>query len=113
MRKILTMRVWVLIIAIVLAVLAINPNPWAKGIEIKSVREGSEVSSYNIKSNEKLISVNNIRADTIQQYNEEISKLQFSPVNIKLTTSEGTFEYSNTGDLGFIQENLTIVSLYE
>ena len=113
MRKILTMRVWILIVAIVLAILAINPNPWAKGIEIKSVREGSEVSSYNIKSNEKLISVNNIRVDTIQQYNEEISKLQFSPVNIKLTTSEGTFEYSNTGDLGFIQENLTIVSLDE
>ena len=113
MKKIFTVRVWILVIALFLAVLAINPAPTAKGIEIKSIKEGSEVSTYNIKSGEKLLSVENVEIKTIKDYLDQVSKLDFKSVNIKLVTDQETFEYSTLGNLGFTQSNLSVVSLNE
>lgn len=113
MKKILTVRVWILIIALFLAVLAISPRPWAKGIEIKSVREGSEASKYNIKPGENLLSVNGKSVATIKDYLDKISELEFTPVKVSLKTDQGSAEYSTTGNLGFLYENQTITSIDE
>ena len=58
MKKLFTLRVWILVFFLVLSLLAINPRPWASGIVIKSIEPDSPASFAGIKSGEQVMSIN-------------------------------------------------------
>ncbi len=67
-KKFMTMRMWILLIAIVLSLMAINPNPWAAGIQIKSVGQNSLEAEQGIKSGEILKSINGQAIETLSDF---------------------------------------------
>ena len=77
LKKILTdRRVIVLLVAVVVAFVFINPNPWRQGLEIRSVDEGSPADAIGIDSREKIISVNAKRVNTVRDFRELASGLE-------------------------------------
>ncbi|MCG2717385.1 MAG: hypothetical protein L6408_00930 [Nanoarchaeota archaeon] len=110
-KKFMTMRMWILLIAIVLSLMAINPNPWASGIQIKSVGQGSLEAEQGIKSGEILKSINGQAIETLQDFAKIIKSFEKEPIEIKLETDEGDFKYTTLNNIGFeTYENLTVIS---
>ena len=77
-KKLLTVRVWIFLIAIVLCIMAINPRPWASGVEIKGIVESSIESQQGFTVGEKIISVDNKEIATVKDYIEAISSYSSS-----------------------------------
>lgn len=77
-------RVIILIVSILLAIVAIHPNPYNKGVAIRIVRPNSSASLAGIApptsgppmSREVIISMNNIPITSMKDYYEFISKLK-------------------------------------
>ena len=85
-KKIFThWRVILTLIAIVLAVVSIHPNPFAKGVTIRAVAVNSSASMAGIESpkpttspmsRERIISMNNVPIETLEDYYGFISTLK-------------------------------------
>lgn len=110
MRKI-PFRVWVLIISLVFAVLAINPRPWASGIEIRSVDSGSPEFEAGLRSGEIVKEVNHQKIESLINYQGVVDQLGFNEQTIKVKTDRGEVEYPTTGTLGFVHEDLIVRSV--
>ena len=110
-KKIMTIRMWILVISLVLAVIAISPNPWASGVVVKSVTESSQLSTLGIKSGEKILAVNGEQISAITDYQNALGKLLFVPVKISLDTDKGEVSYDRIGDLGFSYKDLVISNI--
>ncbi len=67
-KKVLSVRVIILIVALISAVLAINPNPWASGIEVGSVR--GVAAENGLKIGSIVNSVNGKAANTVDEFNK-------------------------------------------
>jgi preprotein translocase subunit SecD len=86
LKKIIThWRIILALIAIVLALVAIHPNPFVKGLAIRSVAFNSSASLAGIESpkptaspmsRERIISMNNIPIENIEDYYDFISTLK-------------------------------------
>ncbi len=110
-KKLLTIRVWILILAVVLSLLAISPNPWATGIQIKSVAQGSIEAEQGIKPGEILLSINDQSINSLADFAKVIKELQKDPQNITVSTNKGEFEYQIIDNIGFeTDENLSVIS---
>jgi S1-C subfamily serine protease len=68
-------RVWILIIALALAILAINPSPYAEGIQIKSIEQG-EATDAGIAIGQILTHINGEPIDSLVEYNQIATSLQ-------------------------------------
>jgi len=77
-------KVWFLIICLLLSVIALHPNPFAKGVAIRSVVKDSAASFAGISnpspnsapmSREVITSINNVPIINIDDYNNVISSL--------------------------------------
>ncbi len=112
-KKIFTIRVWIVIIALILSIVAINPNPWAEGVKIKSVRESSDISKLGVKTNEIILAVNGEPVNTLQDYQRAIDKMQFALVDINLKTDNGDVHYSAVGDLKFTYKDTLVKEVDE
>src|SRR3989344_8161679 len=113
MLKKITPRLWILIIALVISIYAINLNPWASGIEITNVEPGSLEEQHGINNGEILKSVNDIEINTIADYYNSILKYSNLAKEIELKTDKGIYNYNASEDIGFIHDNLTIISTRE
>ncbi|MBI2667979.1 hypothetical protein HYX17_04400 [Candidatus Woesearchaeota archaeon] len=113
MLKKITPRLWILIIALVISIYAINLNPWASGIEITNVEPGSIEEQHGINNGEILKSVNDIEISTIADYYNAISKYSNPTKEIELKTDKGIYNYNASDNIGFIHDNLTIISARE
>lgn len=111
MKKFFTIRVWILLFALIFALSAINPSPGASCIEIKQVTEGSAESLAGIQEGQKLLSINHKNINTLADYHSAIASLEVPSINLTLETDQGKFTYETLGDLGFVHQNLTIVSV--
>ncbi|HLD02803.1 MAG TPA: PDZ domain-containing protein [Candidatus Nanoarchaeia archaeon] len=110
--KYLTMKVWVLIIALVFALLAINPRPWATGIEVKSVEDGSFEQQQGIKVGSKLLTINGEDIDSLSKFASIKKGLEAPPKSITVKTSTEEVSYNITDDIGFIvNNNLSIINV--
>ncbi|MFH1332511.1 MAG: PDZ domain-containing protein [archaeon] len=107
-KKIMTLRVWILLITLIITVLAINYNPWAEGIEIKTVSPNSLAAQQGIQAGQKIISVNGQEIKTTQDYQNAVSSYVNQPKEIEIDTNKGNFDYNITNSIGFEYENLTI-----
>ncbi len=100
-RKLLSTKVWILLIAVVLSLMAINPNPWATGVQIKSVEQGSLEAEQGIKPGEILKSINGESIETLSDFVSIMKGLEKEPVEIEIRTDQGVFKYSVVDDIGF------------
>jgi len=109
MVKIFTLRVWILVFFIAISLLAIRPNPFASGIEIKSVSANSLAADNGLKQDLKIIKVNDIDIKTIADYNNAVSYLNKKPVELSIVTDRSKLKVNVTNKIkiGF-DENLTI-----
>ena len=110
MKKIFSLRVWILIFFIVMSFLAINPNPWASGIVIKGIEPDSPAMLAGVKPGEQVLSINHQSVSSLPEYNSILSGFKFKEQEIVLGTDNGIFSYNTTGSLGFAHDNLTIIS---
>jgi preprotein translocase subunit SecD len=110
MKKMFTLRVWILIAVILFSILAINPSPSAKGIEVKNVESDSPLATAGLSTGEKVLTINTKPIETLEQYTLAVDDLQFKEMPLTMTTDKGSFTYNTSGNLGFIEENLTIIS---
>ena len=85
MARLFSTRVWILIIALFLALLMIDPSPLASGVEIKHIESTSPALA------------------------EETDKLIPEEQEVIIKTTEGETVYKITSELGFsVDSNLTI-----
>jgi preprotein translocase subunit SecD len=110
MKKLFTWKVWLLLIALVLAVIAINPTPGASGIEVKTIDSGSMISEQGLSQGEIILSINGAEIITLEDYNTAIDLLTYDSQEISIKTTEEEITYYITNDMGFLlDENLTIL----
>ena len=111
MAKRLSMRLWILIAALVFSLIAISPNPFAKGIVVSYVQPGSVADIAGVAVGERILEINRNQIESVADFNEEIKNLEIEPTDINIRTDKGIYNYSAAGNLGFISdENLTVVS---
>ena len=104
-------RVWVLIIALVLAAIAISPTPWAEGIEVQSVESGSDAAEFGLANGDILYSINDQTIESLEDFNSAVAELQYEEQVIVVETSLEQTAYSITNDIGFvIDENFTVLN---
>ena len=114
MAKLFSVRVWILIFVVFFAILAINPSPWAKGVEVRSVKDGSPLAEAGLSPGEIVQSINRKAVNSLSDFKSAMDVLQFIPSNLTIGTDQGTIHYSFLGDLGFVyDENLTITAVQE
>ncbi len=115
-KKIFTnIRVIILLVTLLLAIVAINPHPFAKGVAIRNVAQNSSASLAGIESpkatirpvaRERILAINNYPINHIESYYNAVSKLVANQtINLKtnkaiykLTTKEPV--YGESVDLG-------------
>ena len=103
------MRIWILIVFLILSVIAISPNPFAKGIVISSVNAGSQADLEGINPGERVFEVNRITIESVADFNLEVNKLKIHPFLLEVKTDKETYRYNATQGFGFkVDENLTV-----
>lgn len=108
-RKLMTFRVWIVIITILLSMLAINPNPWRHGLVVKSVESGSLEAEQGIMAGETLLAVNDQKVETLNEFSDIMKSLKKDPVKVTVETEEGMVSYDAERSIGLRYENLTVL----
>ena len=110
MKKFLTVRVWVLLIAILLGVIAIAPNPYAAGIEIASIDGASDAAQNGLAVGQILYEINEQELTSLQDVADILESFVYDSQEITIETSEEEITIYVTNDLGILlDENLTII----
>tara|TARA_Y100000310_G_scaffold246869_1_gene252306 strand:+ start:10791 stop:12515 length:1725 start_codon:yes stop_codon:yes gene_type:complete len=111
MAKFFTVRIWILVIAVLLSIFLINPKLDVEGIEITNVALGSVEYQQGLSSGEVIKSINNVEIKNLIDYKNSVTYLEIDSKEIILETNVSKYEYSVTDNIKFIQNNLTIVSV--
>jgi len=100
-KKIFTnVRVMVLLIFLLLAIVAIHPNPWNKGVTIRNIISNSSASLSGIESprpaqppmsREIIIALNNVPITTVEDYYDFVSGLDVNRT-IQIKTNKGFYK---------------------
>ncbi len=61
-------RVLLVLVCIIIAFIALNPNPWREGISIKSVEKGSAADLAGVKPGSHIIAVDNEKVSALQDF---------------------------------------------
>lgn len=108
MIKKLPIRIWILIIVIILSLIAIKPNPFATGLQIRSIETG-DFTDQGLSAGQKILRINDIAIQTREDFYREVQKIERLPFNITITTENKEYTYATDGKLGFkVDANLTI-----
>jgi len=116
LKKIFTnVRVIILLIFLVLAIVAIHPNPYNKGVAIRNVISNSSANIAGIQSpkpnmapmrRESIIAVNNKIINDIEDYSKAIEDLRPN-ASIQVRTNKDTYRLIVKEDLKTIELNET------
>ncbi len=108
----LTWRMWLLIICMILALIAIvNVKSFYGGIEIKSVVPNSTAMNQGLTAGEIIKQLNGQKIEDVEDYSSIVSAINVSPVQFSIITDKGNFDYeSKTLDFE-INENLSIIKV--
>jgi len=69
-------RVLILLVAVLIAFIAINPNPWREGVTIRNVEQGSAADLIGMKSGQDIIAIDNQLVKSVADYARLTSNLQ-------------------------------------
>lgn len=110
MKKFMSTRVWILIIALILGLIALAPNPWAHGIEIATIDSTSDAAQHGLKAGMILEKINDVSINSVSDLPLALKSLEHSSQNITVKTSAEEITYPITDSLGFlVDDNLTIL----
>ena len=112
-KKYLTFRVWILIIALVLSFIAIRPDPYAEGIAVATVAPESMEAQNGIAPGDIILSVEGNKINNIADFQLALNELSPEPREITVRTDNGTFVYNATDDIMFDIVNNTITDIKE
>jgi preprotein translocase subunit SecD len=101
-------RIWILILVLILAIIAINPAPFSTGLEIRSVVPGTIYSDQGLEAGEKILAINGQDVSTLSEYQEAVAYLDKEPVEINVKTDIKDYTYEVIHDIGFMTDNLTV-----
>src|SRR3989344_6686720 len=99
MAKFFTFGVWLLVFAIVVSIIAISPNPYASGVEIKSVNANSLAADNGLRQDLKILKVNNEPIKTVADYTKAISYLEKKPVELLIETDKARIKINVTNKI--------------
>src|SRR3989344_6297060 len=88
----ISLRVWILIIALILSVLAIKPS-FTNGIYVKSIDKESQLYLQGLRGGERILQINNEKIVTIQDYATTIEKAFQGKNETKLDIKTDKREY--------------------
>ena len=109
MKKYFTWRIWILIFAFVSGIIVLSPSPWATGVEVISVEQGSDAALFGLNEGQKILSFNDKEVLTVADVMERLDELAYSEQEVSVRTSSEEVTYTITNDLGFlVDENLTL-----
>ncbi len=111
----LPFKVWILILALLLSLIAIKPMPFASGIQIKSVEPGSDAALAGIAIGQIIKSVNDQQIISVTDFKNAMKKFerqqQIIDVEVKRGDRTTIVSYNITDSFGFtVDENLTVLS---
>ena len=110
----ITLRMWIAILCIVIALVAINPiGYFQKGVIIKSVVTNSTAADAGLAIGEIIKEINGVKIESLSDYIAIAPNLSesFKPINWTITADGKEIEYSSQ-TIGFdVDENLTITSV--
>lgn len=97
-------KVWLLIVAILFAVIALSPNPFAKGVEIQSIDSDSTASTSGLEAGMTLKSISGATIKNQEDFASVISSIKAGDI-VEVGTNKGTFKFlaeeiNGTIDLG-------------
>src|SRR3989344_8829998 len=89
----ITVRVWILITFLLLALLMISPS-FQKGIIVTSVEKNSTAFETGLRSGMKIQEINSQKIDSLQKFSEVASSFnKKNETRISIVTAQGTFIY--------------------
>jgi len=99
LKKYLSTRVIILLVVMFLMLFAISPNPFAKGVQIKSV---SGIAAENgLKRGMILYSINDKQITNLEDFKEAMESIKLEPgtnyTKIKISTNKGEFAFLDKG----------------
>ncbi len=110
MAKIMTWRVWLALIVLVMAVIAIKPTFNTEGIVIKSLSADSMAAQQGVASGQLLLAINGQEIKTLQDVTTQLALLEAKQQKVTVATENGTYTYNITGSIGFKTDtNLTVL----
>lgn len=105
----LTFRIWVYIIAMMTAIVAIGPN-FQSGVVIKSIDSNSILFEAGASAGEIIKSINGIPILNLQDYSNVMSNISIEPIEFIVKTEKVIFNYSDL-TLGIVVDNLTVIDV--
>ncbi len=109
MAKLMTWRVWLAIIVLAMAIIAIKPTFNTEGLVIKSLPSNSMAAQQGIVSGQMLIAINGYEVKTMQDVVAQLALLEAKQQKVTVATENGTYSYNITGSIGFkTDSNLTV-----
>ncbi|PIN85977.1 hypothetical protein COV19_07205 [Candidatus Woesearchaeota archaeon CG10_big_fil_rev_8_21_14_0_10_44_13] len=114
-------RIVLAFIFIVLAIVAINPAPWADGVAIRNVVKNSSASIGGIenpkpnappRSREILTSINNRKISDVEEYYEFVKTLEVNRT-IQVKTNKGTYKLITKPEYDMIYLNGTEIKMVD
>ncbi|MEK6953353.1 MAG: PDZ domain-containing protein, partial [Nanoarchaeota archaeon] len=90
-KKIFTVRVTILFIVLLLMLIAISPNPFASGIQVKSAR--GEVAENGLRINDVIESINGKKVGSINDFNSLIDNEYKKNATFVIKTDNGEVAY--------------------
>ena len=109
-KKYLTFRVILMILTIILAIIAIAPNPWASGVVIKSIESNGFAANQEMSVGEKLTSINGQSVNTVNDFKNIMEQYPINVTEVTIGTEKEVFAYNITTSIGFsVDNNLTVI----
>jgi len=110
-KRLFTIRVWILIALMLLAVIAIAPKFNTNGVEINFVERNSQASQNGLQVGEIIKEINKRQVNDVAEYSRLIREASFvEPKEVEVKTTKGVYIYEVLEDIGFTLDNLTIVN---
>ncbi|MBS3145453.1 hypothetical protein J4414_01490 [Candidatus Woesearchaeota archaeon] len=110
-KKLFSIRVWILIFLLILAIIAIAPKFNTEGVEIKFVDRNSKASENGLQVGEIIKEINNQQVNSVADYNRIMKEASaVSPKEVKVETTKGTYVYDVLDTIGFALNNLTLIN---
>ena len=93
-------KVLFLLFFLLISLLAIKPNPFAKGVVITKITEGSNVQLQGIKTGEIILEFNKQKITNLDDYSKVINELSKEESKIEIVTNKNNYIFLNSGNLG-------------
>lgn len=111
MKRYLSTRVWILIVALLLALVAISPTPFQKDVVVSSVPVDSALAAAGLASGDVIVKIGTVSISSLSEVAPALEEYRYGEQELQIVTSEEEVQVVVSNDLGLaVDENLTVLS---